>query len=179
MATTKSEFPFRPSELGELNQQATVVSLLKRYGACFAAIPNGHVRTKRQNIQATQEGFAPGMPDLLIFDAPPNLPDAVGVALEMKRKSGRSRDVRPNQRKWLRDLADRGWVPVAGYGALDAIAQLIVLGYFPGFEMRGNQIPHPGKVAKLRKLVGERAPTGAFLESASDDPKEDPCNAPG
>lgn len=167
--TTSTTFPWRPGELGELAQQATVVSALRNAGHVFAAIPNGHVRSKRQHLQARQEGVSAGMPDLLIFDPPPNLPSAVGVALEMKRKSGRSRDVRKNQRSWLRDLADRGWVPVVGYGALDALCQLMALGYMSDLSLNDAQVPHPRKLERLCRLISQDAAPQEFLSGSQSE----------
>lgn len=159
------------SELSELRQQATVVSLLKRSGICYASIPNGHVRSKRQNIQAMHEGVIAGMPDLLIFDRPPALPHAIGVALEMKRLGGRSRDVKPEQLAQLKRLAIRGWVPAVGYGASDAIALLCALGYFPNLHLAESQIPHLFKYLRFVKLVAEQAPTSKFARINTEEPE--------
>lgn len=118
-----------PPELSELQQQSIVVSVLRRAGILCAAVPNGHVRSKRQSIQAFQEGVSAGFPDLLIFSRPPAHPDACGTVLEMKRGTATPHDVRPEQRKWLENLRSVGWCVVVGFGAKDAVDKLRQLGY--------------------------------------------------
>lgn len=162
-AKAKPSFPFRANELDEIHEQATVVSLLKQNGYFFTAIPNGHVRSKRQSVQAFQEGVIAGMPDLLIFDTPPNLSYAKGVALEMKKTKSSSHDVRAEQRKQLKDFARRGWVSVVGYGSADALAQLHALGYFPNLHLTPSQITHPIRLSRMERLVAMQSPTTEFI----------------
>lgn len=162
------------AETSELHQQAQVATVLTNHGHCFAAVPNGHVRSVWQNITGALEGVQAGMPDMLIFDPPPSLPHAVGVALEMKRLKGASRDVKKRQRKWLTKLAKRGWVPLVGYGASDAIVLLQALGYLEGCEVNEHRILHPRRLARVIALVERQAPTTDFLfGSAVGDDDED------
>lgn len=174
MGDGSSTFKFRKSELGELEQQAQVVRLLDEFGYKFCAVPNGHVRTARQQIQAKQEGMKAGIPDLLIFTPPPALYGkvyATGVALEMKRATAKSGDLRTNQRKWLRDLSTLGWVPVCGYGAADAIAMLQSLGYFPGFEQNTRTLTDQTKtrVRKFHALVEACAETREYIKHLPEE----------
>lgn len=75
------------------------------------------------------QGVRPGVPDLLIFDPPPNCPGKCGTALEMKTAKFTESQLRRSQRIWLADLADRNWISLVGHGAEHAIAQLQELGY--------------------------------------------------
>lgn len=160
-------------ESDELQQQAQVVKWLRSYGYCLAAVPNGHVRSKWQNITGAMEGVSAGMPDLLIFDPPPSLPGCVGVALEMKRLHGGSTDVRDTQRLWLSRLAARGWVPLVGYGAPDAMAQLQVLGFCAESVLDSSRINHPRRVQRIIRLVERGAkPTEFLFGGAIGEPEE-------
>jgi len=116
-------------ELSELSEQAIVVSKLRRAGHLVFAVPNGHVRTKRQHIQAKHEGVSAGVPDLIIPDPPPNRPDCFATALEMKRAHAAPSELRDTQVEWLDALAHRHWAAVVGLGADDALAKLRALGY--------------------------------------------------
>lgn len=155
----------------ELHQQAQLVKLLRRHlvgphGQEFFAIPNGHVRGQRQEIQAFQEGVLAGASDLIIARPPPLMPHAVGVILEMKRTAGKSNDVRAEQRKFLRMMAQFGHVPLVGYGAQDAVALLCALGYFPEMVLIDAALPHLAKVKRIRALVARQAPTTDFIREA-------------
>ena len=44
------------AETSELHQQAQVATVLTNHGHCFAAVPNGHVRSVWQNITGALEG---------------------------------------------------------------------------------------------------------------------------
>jgi hypothetical protein len=153
------------------------VQLLKDFGVKFCAVPNGHVRSSRQHIQAAQEGVSKGMVDLLIFTPPPALYGkvyAVGTALEMKRANAKSRDVRREQRVWLRDLAALGWVPLVGYGAGDAIAQLQALGYFPGLDLNSRAITATTthRTSRLAALIESGVPTASYIAPRKPDGTE-------
>lgn len=114
----------------ELSEQIIVVRELRRLRLQFCAVPNGLLTTQKQARMAKASGLEKGVPDLLIFDAPPGY---VGVALEMKRIDGRPSDLRPEQRQWMAQLAKRGWLCLVGYGAQDALAKLCAA----GFDVRG------------------------------------------
>lgn len=115
-----------PSEHWE---QVQVVKALSRAKIVFCAVPNGGFRIRREAAMLKAEGVQQGVPDLLIFSAPPASPDRCGVALEMKRRDGKPSDVRRKQREWLSTLESLGWEPVVGWGAMDAIDKLRELGY--------------------------------------------------
>jgi len=116
----------RPTELQE---QIAITRSLKRSGICFAAVPNGGKRDRREAISLRSSGVQRGVPDLLIFDPPPALPGKVGTALEMKREGGRMSNVTKEQVVWLDRLEARGWVSLVGFGADDATHKLQALGY--------------------------------------------------
>ena len=116
----------RPSEHSE---QVMVVRKLRSAKVWFCAVPNGGKRNRGEAIKLTQEGVSRGAPDLLIFDPPPNHPDKVGVALEMKRQGCDESNLGRNQVKWLAALKERGWLTLVGYGARDALAKLQLAGY--------------------------------------------------
>ena len=142
----------------ELSEQIAVVRALRRSGIRFAAVPNGGLRTKTEAIMLRNSGVQAGVPDILIFDMPADTVVAqrtvsdqykdterkgpiyyfpigktiralCGCALEMKRANGKPSDVSPEQKVWLQQLADRGWLTVVGYGATDALTKLEQLGY--------------------------------------------------
>jgi hypothetical protein len=121
--------PLTSGELSELSEQSVVVSALRRARIHFFAVPNGHVRSKRQHIQAKHEGVSAGVPDLIIVTPPPGRPDLVATALEMKRADAKPSDLREDQVKWLAILASCKWAAVVGLGAADALTKLRNLGY--------------------------------------------------
>lgn len=109
-------------------EQVQVVKALVRAGATFSAVPNGGFRARREAAMLKAEGVQKGMPDLLIFTPPP-VGGYVGVALEMKRRDGRQKELRDEQRKWLARLEGHGWKSLVGWGAMDALGKLRDLGY--------------------------------------------------
>jgi hypothetical protein len=121
--------PLTSSELSELSEQSVVVSALRRAGILFFAVPNGHVRSKRQHVQARLEGVSAGVPDLIIVTPPPARPDLVATALEMKRGDAKPSDLRDTQTQWLARLAANRWAVAVGLGAADALEKLRALGY--------------------------------------------------
>ena len=112
----------------ELSEQIMLVKALKRAKLTFCAVPNGGTRRKSEAVNLKASGVQAGVPDLLIFDSPPNQ-EGVGVALEMKREGGSPSSVSSKQRLWLDQLERRGWVPLVGYGWRDAVEKLRNLGY--------------------------------------------------
>jgi hypothetical protein len=51
-------------------------------------------------------GVKAGIPDNIILVPPPNFPEAPGVVLELKTKTG---TVSPEQKKWLASFEELGW----------------------------------------------------------------------
>ena len=135
VSPTTAKSPLRSNELSELSEQAIVVSALKKARMPdggrihFFAVPNGHVRSKRQHIQAKLEGVSAGVVDLVIVTPPPADPSKVATALEMKRADARPSDLRDEQVKWMMILGENNWATVVGLGAADALVKLRVLGY--------------------------------------------------
>lgn len=111
-------------------EQRTVVQWLQWYNVAFAHVPNGGKRTKAEGGIFKALGVSPGIPDLLIFDAPPIAPDYAGTAIELKRQTGGK--LSHNQREWLDKLEKRGWLTAVCKGADEAIAQLEAWGYGQG-----------------------------------------------
>jgi len=108
-------------------EQQVVVQWLELHRLHYTHVPNGgwrHVATARR-LKAL--GVKAGVPDLLIFERPPARPDAVGVAIEMKRaKGGR---VSAEQQRWLAHLERQGWVVAVCQGAGEAVELLRGLGF--------------------------------------------------
>jgi hypothetical protein len=110
----------------EDHEQSVVVDWLDRHGVLFTAVPLGGKRNVITAARLKRLGAKKGVPDILIFDPPPG-DAAIGVAIEMKRRSGGT--VRPEQREWLEKLDARGWVSLICRGADQAIEELTKLGY--------------------------------------------------
>lgn len=127
------------SNASEASEQEAMAAWLDASGARWCHVPNGGHRHAATAAALKAQGVKPGVPDVLIFTPPPAQPEARGVALELKRQSLRPKRpvksetwpscVRPEQRDWLVALAAQGWVALVAFGADDAIAQLVELGY--------------------------------------------------
>jgi len=109
-------------------EQVRVVKALKRAREIFCAVPNGGYRVRHEAVKLKAEGVMAGVPDLLIFSVPDGA-NFVGVALEMKKATGKKSDLRKAQKEWLARLQACGWVALVGYGGKDAIEKLRGLGY--------------------------------------------------
>lgn len=152
----------------EAREQAEVVSALRKQTPrlrCHFAVPNGHVRN-RVDLAVKMEGVRKGAPDYLIFDAPRNVPYAVGVALEMKKTQGGT--VRKEQHACLADLASCGWVVIIGHGSADAIAKLSLLGILTGFTIRPSLLRYPKRYERLKDLIERAAPLEDFLPTRAN-----------
>ena len=115
----------RPTELQE---QIALVRVLRKARLVYCAVPNGGYRLAGEAKRLRASGVVAGVPDLLIFDAPPDS-ESVGTALELKRTGLKASSVSKAQRAWLEKLEDRGWVSLVAFGCDDAIQQLRGLGY--------------------------------------------------
>jgi len=113
----------------ELQEQISLVKILRRSRILFAAVPNGGYRLKREAMSLRASGVRKGFPDMLVLDPPSGVPGSKGVALELKRSNGRPSDVRPEQKVWLSRLEAVGWVPMVAFGERDAVKKLRALGY--------------------------------------------------
>lgn len=108
--------------------QSRAVGLLRARGVRFFAVPNGGLRDGATSAKLWREGVQAGVPDLIIVDRPPALPDKVGAALEIKTDTGR---LSPDQSVWLQDLEARGWFARMAKGNDGLLRILAGLGYLP------------------------------------------------
>lgn len=111
----------------EQQEQRVVVEWLHWHGVLFAHPPNGGYRTKAEAGIFKAMGTSSGLPDLLIFDAPPSDIGRRGAAIELKRQRGGR--VSEAQSEWLDRLKQRGWATAVCKGADEAIRQLTEWGY--------------------------------------------------
>jgi len=81
-----------------------------------------------RRVKLAKMGARAGVPDVMIFERPPLRPDAIGVAIELKRAK-QPAPVTPEQRWWLEQLDERGWVTAVCRGAAEAIRLLQALGW--------------------------------------------------
>lgn len=88
--------------------------------------PNGAKRDIAVAMMLTGQGVKAGVPDVLIYEAPPAFPLAAGVALELKTLVG---TVKVDQTRWLEGLERRGWVVRVARGLDGALAALRALGW--------------------------------------------------
>ena len=90
-------------------------------------VPNGELRDPVTAARLTSLGVKRGVPDVLITSRPPSRPEARGVAIELKRRSGGT--VSPDQKRWLAQLEQDGWVVAVCRGSDEAVAFLASLGW--------------------------------------------------
>lgn len=114
----------------EENEQIALVQWLRIHKIAFAHIPNEGMHKVQYRKKQKKLGVQAGIPDLLVFDQPPNYPDNVGAAIELKRREGGHLSER--QRHWLVKLERRGWKVAVCRGAGEAIEFLESLGYGMG-----------------------------------------------
>lgn len=115
----------KPREL-EHAEQVVVARALDFAKILYCAVPNGGHRHPTVAKKLVDEGVKSGVPDLLIFDAPPRS-EARGVAVEMKRAGGGR--VTNEQAKWHEALRAQGWIVIVAHGAAEALTALNRLGY--------------------------------------------------
>ena len=117
------------------------MKFLQRAGELFTHPPNGGYRSKAAGARLKRLGVSPGVPDLLIFSPPPNIPDKVGVAIEMKRRKGGT--VSLPQERWIRGLEEMGWVVFVAKGAEEAILRLREMGFGSVTSLEASVLPSP------------------------------------
>ena len=116
--------PRNPSEEVVLR---TIAQWLDLHGVLWCHVPNEGRHKPQYRAKMAALGLKPGVPDILIFDLPPEEPEARGVAIELKRaKGGRVSKV---QQEWLEELGGRGWVCSVCEGIDEALDLLRELGY--------------------------------------------------
>tara|TARA_R110000824_G_scaffold264687_1_gene453550 strand:- start:563 stop:985 length:423 start_codon:yes stop_codon:yes gene_type:complete len=113
----------------EAAEQAALFRWLRRNKVRAFAVPNGGLRPGRAGFTLKAQGVTKGIPDLLIIDSPPNRPEFVGIALELKRSRGKLSDIRPEQMEWLTLFEERGWLSAVAFGADAAVDWLVSLGF--------------------------------------------------
>jgi hypothetical protein len=115
---------FNPKE--EVDHMA-VARYLNTLGLFWLHVPNGGRRGKAEAGKLKAMGTLAGASDFIVFDAPPLLPCAKGVALELKRTKGGK--VSEEQAAFLVKMEARGWVTCVAHGANEALDFLRGLGW--------------------------------------------------
>lgn len=92
-----------------------------------ASIAGEHCSAARAGLRK-RRGYRKGFPDVCIYQAPPKLVGKVGFAIELKSPLSRSQGT-PEQKRWLKRLAQNGWVTGVFRGADKAIYALEAAGY--------------------------------------------------
>lgn len=111
----------------EADEQKTLVDWLRLNRLCFCHVPNEGRHKVQYRRKMAALGLQPGVPDLLIFDRPPEASTFVGTAIELKRKVGGK--LTDKQREWIKQLRLRHWIAICCHGADQAIEELQSLGY--------------------------------------------------
>jgi len=111
----------------EEQEQIALAQWLDIHKINFFHPPNGGHRNVVVAAKLKAQGVKPGVPDVMIVDPPPNYPNNVGTAIELKRRKGGT--VSDKQTQWLTILQERGWAVAVCKGATEAIEFLESLGY--------------------------------------------------
>ena len=111
----------------EEQEQKALVEWMELMGIKYCHVPNeGKHKVQYLRKQALL-GVKAGIPDILVFTAPPKAPKARGVAIEMKRRKGGR--LSKSQEYWLDELRRHGWITAVCAGADNAIKLLESYGY--------------------------------------------------
>lgn len=108
-------------------EQRSVAQYLDLLGLIWFHPPNGGHRNKVSAAKMKAQGQKPGVPDIIILSPPPVNPNAKGVAIELKRVKGGT--LTPEQKRWLSDMSDLGWITQRCNGAGAVVDYLRELGY--------------------------------------------------
>jgi hypothetical protein len=100
--------------------QRAVCQYLDLCGVAYCHVPNGGKRNAREAAIMSGLGVNP----------PPKRPQALGVAVELKRWPGGG--LSEHQAAWLDRLERLGWVAFVSHGSGPAIDALAGLGFTPG-----------------------------------------------
>jgi hypothetical protein len=116
----------REKPLTEAQEQERLLTVLRRHGVLYFAVPNGGRRGVREAVALRRQGVQSGIPDLVLPG-----PDTRWrcLAIELKRSKGGR--VSEEQEAWHRLLRSCGWRVLVCCGADDAIEQLRALGVLP------------------------------------------------
>ncbi len=93
----------------EYHDTKLLCAWLRLHQFCFYHPPNEGLRTVGAWKMLEAMGTSKGMPDMLIFDAPP---DYCGCVIELKATDAQKPD--PAQQAWLDALSARGWLALSG-----------------------------------------------------------------
>ena len=122
---TRATRPTLP-EPTERQIQRAVAEVLDLAGVLWTHVPNEGRRDGKTGKLMKAAGMKAGVPDVLIFDRPPKFPQCPGIAIELKRRGGRSSDA---QKQWLTNLHARGWIVVTSDSVDHALDLLRRCGY--------------------------------------------------
>jgi hypothetical protein len=111
--------------ISESTTQAALVKWLKSHGIFFTHVPNETQLQSERNTKV-RLGMLVGVPDLLIFDPPPELPGFHGTAIEMKSATGR---LSAEQTRVQEMFARRQWYVFTARSYDEAVGTLMDLGY--------------------------------------------------
>lgn len=111
----------------EEQDQVALAEILDRLGLLWTHPPNGGKRHIGTAVKMKRAGVKSGVPDVLIFDPPPNYPDYFGAAIELKRACGGT--VSESQAYWINELSKRKWKICIAEGLNEAYNVLYDWGY--------------------------------------------------
>jgi hypothetical protein len=117
----------------EAQEQEVLVMWLQLHGILHHHSPNEGKHAVQYRVKQQRLGVSKGFPDLLIFDSPKMdcyHGPCMGIAIELKRRKGGRTSA--EQKAWLNDLEQRGWLARVCNGADEAIAWLRELGFGRG-----------------------------------------------
>jgi hypothetical protein len=104
----------RRRRISEDSDHIVVANALRRAGLVWEHPANGEARSERAAVKLKMMGVLPGSSDFRIYTVPPRYPWARGVALELKARDKDFSDVSADQRKFLLNLWEIGWI--VGWG---------------------------------------------------------------
>ncbi len=106
--------------------QRSVAKELDYKDLLWCHVPNGGKRDKITAAILKAQGAKSGVPDVMIFNRPPNLPDCVGAAIELK--VGKNRCSK-EQHAWLQGLQSLGWYTMTVWTLEDWAHAMAETGY--------------------------------------------------
>lgn len=117
-----------PARQLEHAEQSMVVAWLCARRHLVFSVPNAAKRSPQLMNFLRKEGYLAGVPDLVLITPPPSNP-FTHVAIEMKRRDGKTRDITEAQLEVHKLMRANGWDVLVAFGAQMAIDQLTELGY--------------------------------------------------
>ena len=110
----------------ETQFQQSVAQELDAKGLLWFHCPNEGRRSPAAAAVAKSMGLKAGVPDVLIFNTPPKLPQYKGAAIELKVGNNKPTW---EQRKWLDDLQRAGWFTAVARSIQEWQSLILELGY--------------------------------------------------